>query len=441
MLVLTKKEPMASLQKLKFKQVERLVTVMTTPVNIFPNQGNFPSLRVSPSKLVKLVQNRLEHKGVSVNDVRLNGSGASFCLAEECEHRPQLGYKDLDVIFGVELRDDFDLHIIKDQVLKSLLELFPEGARVDRISTFMLEKAYVKKMVKISTGTDQWSLISFGDDSGMNIELKFVHQMRRQYEFSVDSFQIIVDPIMFFDDARDGEKQVRISPSFFPCVYATSMYGSYSDALAHLNKRLIFTKNPEQIRGGGLLKYCYLKASGYQLADAEVMESLEPYMCCRFFIDFPLANSQYLKINKYLYTRFLQRRNVLQGIEFLDALLRVVSHCCLENERRKMMGIVLQLRASLSRTVPPATYFQPSMFYQVPPLPITVHKQWLYQNHYAPHCHFHQYKNPSWTYNRRHRRYNWSSNKVYCHGYTPPRFFFPHTVNNTVPICPVQAPV
>jgi hypothetical protein len=36
---------------------------------------------------------------------------------------------------------------------------------------------------------DCWSLISFRNDKGRNIELKFVACMQRQYEFTMDSFQ------------------------------------------------------------------------------------------------------------------------------------------------------------------------------------------------------------------------------------------------------------
>lgn len=437
-----------SRHSLSFEQVQRLTTVLATRVKILPKEGNFPALSISPSRLVKVVRKRLEERGISVKDVRLNGSGASFCLVEERDLPPQPRYNDLDVIFGVELRDDFDLHIIKDQVLNSLFDFFPDGAQTDRISCYMLEESYVKKMVKVSTGTDRWSLIALGDESGMNIELKFVHNMRRQYEFSVDSFQIILDPVLCFDDALDGDKPVQVGPSFFPRAYAISIYGSFSDALNHLNKRLISTKNPEQIRGGGLLKYCCLQVCGYQPADPEAMGSLEPYMCSRFFIDFPLANLQYAKINKYLYTRFLQQRNGSQGLEFLDTLLRVVSRCCMESERQKTMGIVMQIRANLSWLAPRTACFPLPIFYRMLPSPVTVHGQWHHhphQNHQhpgiPPRYHFYQYNNPSSRCNHRHNGYNYGSNRKDRRNSTPPRFLFPHSVNNTLPVGPVPTPV
>jgi len=79
-------------------------------------------------------------------------------------------------------------HQVKQAVLASLLELLPDGVSRKRISTCSLKEAYVGKMVKVNEAGDRWSLISLGH--GSNVELKFVDSMRRQFEFSVDSFQV-----------------------------------------------------------------------------------------------------------------------------------------------------------------------------------------------------------------------------------------------------------
>lgn len=74
------------------------------------------------------------------------------------------------------------------------------------MSPCALKEAYVSKMVKVCEG-DRWSLIALGNGSPTNssskgrscsVELKFVDTMRRQYEFSVDSFQIVLDSLMLF---------------------------------------------------------------------------------------------------------------------------------------------------------------------------------------------------------------------------------------------------
>lgn len=40
---------------------------------------------------------------------------------------------------------------------------------------------------------DCWSLISLRNDDGRNLELKFVQSLHRQFESTVDAFQIILD--------------------------------------------------------------------------------------------------------------------------------------------------------------------------------------------------------------------------------------------------------
>ena len=55
-----------------------------------------------------------------------------------------------------------------------------------------------------------------------------------------------------------------MSEHFYPTVVAESVYGSFDVAIDHLNRKLIATRNPEQIRGGGLLKYCNLVVRNFR---------------------------------------------------------------------------------------------------------------------------------------------------------------------------------
>ena len=107
----------------------------------------------------------------------------------------------------------------------------------------------------------RWSLISLGNHRGKNVELKFVHTMRRQFEFSVDSFQIILDSLLLFYDCTD----MPIGENFYPTVVGESVYGDFRQAHSHLHRKMIATRNPEEIRGGGLLKYCNLLVKEYQV--------------------------------------------------------------------------------------------------------------------------------------------------------------------------------
>jgi hypothetical protein len=73
--------------------------------------------------------------------------------------------------------------------------------------------------VQVSDSGDRWSLFSLHNDFGRCIELKFVDRMRRQFEFSVDSFQISLDLLL---DRPDHPK---------PVVTAESMFGDIGQVL------------------------------------------------------------------------------------------------------------------------------------------------------------------------------------------------------------------
>jgi len=95
-----------------------------------------------------------------------------------------------------------------------------------------------------------------------------------------------------------------MSEHFYPTVIAESVYGSFDIAIDHLNRKLIATRNPEQIRGGGLLKYCNLIVRNFRPTKQSDVHKLERYMCSRFFIDFPDIEAQRVKLQHYLTDHF-----------------------------------------------------------------------------------------------------------------------------------------
>lgn len=177
--------------KLTQQQVKTLDQVLTEVIPIH-GRGNFPTLEIKPKDIIHVVRDRLILKNIKVKDVRLNGSTASHVLVKE----NGTSYKDLDIIFGVELPKQEDFQIIKEVVLGCLLDFLPKGVNKDKITALTMKEAYVQKMVKVFNEHDRWSLISLSNNSGKNVELKFVNSLRRQFEFSVDSFQIILDTML-----------------------------------------------------------------------------------------------------------------------------------------------------------------------------------------------------------------------------------------------------
>lgn len=175
------------------KQVQALDQVLTEVIPIY-GRGNFPTLQVRAKDIIRVVKDRLIERDIQVKDIRLNGATASHVLVRD----NGLGYRDLDIIFGVELPRQEDFQVIKEVVLGSLRDLLPCGVNRRKITSLTMKEAYVQKMVKVFNEHDRWSLISLSNSRAKTVGLRFVSSLRRQFEFSVDSFQIILDRMLEF---------------------------------------------------------------------------------------------------------------------------------------------------------------------------------------------------------------------------------------------------
>ncbi|XP_063613749.1 terminal nucleotidyltransferase 5C-like [Penaeus indicus] len=327
---------------LSYEQVRRLNDVLHEVVPIH-GRGNFPTLEIRLRDLVSMVRAKLEADSMTVRDIRINGGAASHILATEADQ----AYNDLDLIFAVDLSSPRNYDRVKNAVLEVLVDYLPEGVSKKRMSSCSMKEGYVNKMVKVND-SDRWSLISLSNNGGRNVELKFVDSMKRQFEFSVDSFQIVLDSLLLFYDCAE----MPISENFYPTVVGESVYGDFSEALYHLQKKFIATKNPEEIRGGGLLKYCNLLVKDYEPARPEEIKTLERYMCSRFFIDFPDVNQQQSKLEAYLWNHFVGADEALR-YEYLMVLHRVVDEstvCLMGHERRQTLNLIDELACQVFYT-------------------------------------------------------------------------------------------
>ncbi|XP_062394494.1 terminal nucleotidyltransferase 5A [Sardina pilchardus] len=320
---------------LSWEQVQRLDSILTETIPIH-GRGNFPTLEMKPRQIVKVVRSRMEERNIHVRDVRLNGSAASHVLHEDTG----LGYKDLDLIFCADLKSETEFQMVKDIVLDCLLDFLPVGVNKEKITPLTLKEAYVQKMVKVCNDSDRWSLISLSNNRGKNVELKFVDSLRRQFEFSVDSFQIKLDSLLLFYECSENP----MTQTFHPTIIGESVYGDFSAALEHLRHQLICTRNPEEIRGGGLLKYCHLLVRGFRAASESEMKSLQRYMCSRFFIDFSDIGEQQRKLESYLQNHFVGLED--RKYDYLMTLYGVVNEstvCLMGHERRQTLGLIAML--------------------------------------------------------------------------------------------------
>ncbi|XP_043847049.1 terminal nucleotidyltransferase 5B [Dromiciops gliroides] len=353
--------PRRRFSRLSWTQVQRLDALLGEEVPIH-GRGNFPTLTVQPRQIVQVVQSRLEQLRVPIHSIRLNGSAASHVLHQD----NGLGYKDVDLIFRVDLQDEAAFQLVRDTVLACLLDLLPAGVNRAKITPQTLTEAYVQKLVKVCTDVDRWSLISLSNNSGKNVELKFVDRLRRQFEFSVDSFQIILDSMLLYSQCSS----TPMSQAFHPTVMGESLYGDFDEALEHLRHRLIATRNPEEIRGGGLLKYCHLLVRGFRPCPGTDAQALQRYMCSRFFIDFPDLGEQRCKLERYLQAHFGGGSGPA-CYACLVTLHRVVNEstvCLMGHERRQTLDLIatLALRALAEQGLVAGTtlawHYQPTSY-------------------------------------------------------------------------------
>lgn len=171
--------------------------------------------------------------------------------------------------------------------------------------------------------------------------------------------------------SSDINEPIRPSKEL-PCitVLAESMYGDFEQAMDHLRYRLIATRNPEEIRGGGLLKYSNLLVRDFKPACETEIKTLERYMCSRFFIDFPDVNEQQRKIESYLRNHFIGEEK--SKYDYLMTLRRVVNEstvCLMGHERRQTLNMITILALKVlgeQNIIPNANnvtcYYQPAPY-------------------------------------------------------------------------------
>ncbi|XP_068918582.1 terminal nucleotidyltransferase 5D [Petaurus breviceps papuanus] len=346
---------------LSWDQIKILDQVISEVIPIH-GRGHFPTLEVKTKDIILVIQDELQKREIIIKDIRLNGSTASHILAKQ----KGTTYKDLDIIFGIAYLGEQEFQVVKESVLNCLQDFLPKGVKKEKITSQTMNDAYVEKLVKVSNKHDHWSLISLSNNTGKNMEFKFVYSLRRQFEFSVDSFQIILNNLL---DVYRNANYV-LSEESSPVIVAESMYGDFEEAMNHLQHKLISTRNPEEIRGGGLLKYSNLLVRNFKPASETEIKTLERYMCSRFFIDFPDVAEQQKKIESYLHNHFVGEEE--SKYDYLMTLRGVVNEstvCLMGHERRQTLNMItiMALKVLGEQNILPNTanvtcYYQPAPY-------------------------------------------------------------------------------
>lgn len=120
------------------------------------------------------------------------------------------------------------------------------------------------------------------------------------------------------------------------------MYGAFQEAITHLQCKLVSTRKPEEIRGGGLLKYSnLLEVHDFKPACEAEITSLGHCMCSRVFIDFPDIVEQQKKIESYLHSHFTGEEK--SKYDHLMTLCRVINEstvCLVANKRMQTINMI-----------------------------------------------------------------------------------------------------
>ena len=344
-----------SMEKLNYEQVKRMSSIISSEFSVH-SLGDYPDLKIEPERLILAIQQRLEECLIFMKDIRINGGSASAVVGGLEENT----FNDLDILFNLEPSGQhmFDRNkhdLIRVRVLETLVEFIPSidhnGNIMEKghLSLEKLADEYLQKSICVQNGSnDLWSLITLRNNAGKNIELKFVDRLKRKYEFSIDSFQLIInDYLEHLQTFKDGS-----SANITATVEVESVFGDYQTALRDLKERQIRTKNPEEIRGGGLLKYCYLVSCGY--ADPEEPSTFKKYMCSRFFIDFPEIQRQQMQFENYLANHFSSSDDNSKRA-FLACVLSLIqknSVCLPSRERNKTLSLLNAIASRYSPTSP-----------------------------------------------------------------------------------------
>lgn len=210
----------------------------------------------------------------------------------------------------------------------------------------MLGVAYLAKMFITPPSNratdDAWALFTLapGAPGAPALDLKFVQRISRPYQFSLNSFQIVLPlggeqfvanylsaigaAAVAHADAEADTKQADTGAVVAgtanaaadaanasiaaasaasaiageprpPTMEAVCMYGNFEAALQHVNDRVVAVScegDVSLIHGGGLLKYASLLCRGYTVSPQLDRARMEAMMISRFQIDYPAARYQ-----------------------------------------------------------------------------------------------------------------------------------------------------
>jgi hypothetical protein len=198
-------------------QTDKLKHILDRSIPIYSSSSSlFPTLNLTPRHFLRQVFTKLKEYSIDITSIRLNGGAASYVLVNDSN----FAYRDIDILIHIQTPLSSEQKttlfssnnqpylcdvwtIIKYIICSCLLEHIHNATSPDSSSQQYTHHylsnvldTYAKKNIKISSEQDSWALLSLQNYSGQNLELKFVEHLKRQWQFSVDSFQINLEPLL-----------------------------------------------------------------------------------------------------------------------------------------------------------------------------------------------------------------------------------------------------
>lgn len=288
---------------LSSEQTEKLTKIMNDPYEIMTKDETI-SIQLTPSQLLNQLRIQCERKRILEKDaIRLCGSGAAHILSNDSG----IPFNDLDFTFyctdsqhfaeilGIE--EDVVAHFVEEQCD---IQLMPKQV----FDLFFLDSILIQNNhFENKKDCESWSLISLGKKGQKTIDIRFVYNSKRSYAFSIDSFEIIVDPI--FDWTKEKKQ-----------YFVESLYGDLEKAISHLNSGTLCTVHPEQIRRG-IFRYCHEIAKG-RLPQEKKQAELE-----KVFVETFLQSESISQFEDVLSKFLLRHPSTSQ--KFLTEMKRLIS--------------------------------------------------------------------------------------------------------------------
>jgi len=247
-----------------FEQIDKLRRVLTPTIPIYPSPptSSFPTLHIIPKDFLRQVLVKLKEHSIDITSIHLHGGAASYVLVNDSDFI----YRDIDILFHVKtplssqqqttlfssnnqpyLCDVWT--IIKYIVSLCLIEYIPNALICTQYFISSVIDTYTKKNIKISSEQDSWALLSLQNLLGQNLELKFVENLKRQWQFSVDSFQIDLKTLLL-------EKSI-IPQSITTKIQTKSLNINAINGLTIINKN----QNNEENTNSGPLEFGFFTPS------------------------------------------------------------------------------------------------------------------------------------------------------------------------------------